>query len=137
MSKPNTRSGSKSNDSAAPASSTHPPSTKAVVPPRPKPRPSSKASSKVSVGRKRTEEDVVDGGDGEDDRAALTAKIALLERQLKSNANVKAKAAQERLETERQGKELKTCWMQKAMLKKMQKTLTHHCSSQKRLDRVL
>lgn len=103
MSKPNTRSGSKSNDSAAPASSTRPPSTKAVVPPRPKPRPSSKASSKVSVGRKRTEEDVVDGGDGEDDRAALTAKIALLERQLKSNANVKAKAAQERLETERQG----------------------------------
>lgn len=50
------------------------------------------------------EEDVVDDGrDGEDDRAALTAKIALLERQLKSNASVKAKAAQERLETERQG----------------------------------
>jgi hypothetical protein len=103
MLKPNTRSGSKSNDSAAPASSTRPPSTKAVVPPRPKPHPSSKASSKVSVRRKRTEEDVVDGGDGEDDHAALTAKIALLERQLKSNANVKAKAAQERLETERQG----------------------------------
>ncbi|KAJ8579534.1 hypothetical protein M405DRAFT_870183 [Rhizopogon salebrosus TDB-379] len=102
MSKPNTRSGSKSNDSAAPASSTHPPSTKAVVPPRPKPCPSSKASSKVFVGRKRKEEDVVDGGDGGDDRAALTAKIALLKHQLKGNANFKAKAAQERLETERQ-----------------------------------
>lgn len=106
MSKPNTRSGSKSNDGVAPASSTRPPSTKAIpVPPRPKPR--SKASSKVSVTgrRKRTEEDVVDDdGDGEDDHAALTAKIVHLERQLKSNAsNVKAKAAQERLETEREG----------------------------------
>lgn len=95
--KRNTRSGGKSTPAVASASH-HPPTTKAKVPPCPRPTANSKNRKTV----------VTSNNEGQDDYAALTAKIAHLESQLKSKdgnskANSKAKAAQDHLDAVKQG----------------------------------